>query len=73
MIELLESEDKVQDSMLIPKTVSYQRVAKEMLDKVGQKHPQLVEWEQEAVAGLCTIAKEPIAIKIGDTKSSIFT
>ena len=57
MIELLESEDKVQDSMLIPKTVSYQRVAKEMLDKVGQKHPQLVEWEQEDVAGLCTIAK----------------
>jgi|GEM_PF-2384357 len=73
MIELLESEDKVQDSMLIPKTVSYQRVAKEMLDKVGQKHPQLVEWEQEDVAGLCTIAKEPIAIKIGDRKSSIFT
>lgn len=72
MAELLERKEKTKVGTLVPKTVSYQKFAKEMLYKTGQKHPQLVEWEKTDVSELCTIAEVSSDIRIGDRENIVF-
>lgn len=71
--ELLEREDTAQGGYLIPKTVSYQKFAKEMMEKVEATHPQLAAWEKEEVSKLCTISTGHFELTIGARKNKVFT